>query len=40
MGVVAAIHIFRGYVEQVIFDSSYLLKPATFLEDFKSSLYI
>ena len=32
-GVVAAIHFFRGYMEQMIFDSSYLLRPTTFLED-------
>ena len=38
-GVVAAIHSFRGYMEQMIFDSSYLLRPANFLEDFKSSLF-
>ena len=32
-GTVAAIHYFRGYIEQIIFDSSYLLRIATFLED-------
>ena len=32
-GVVAAIHSFRVYMEQIIFDSSYLLRPANFLED-------
>ena len=28
-----AVHSFRGYTEQIIFDSSYLLRKATFLED-------
>ena len=42
-----SIYSFRGYMEQIIFDSSYLLKPTTFLEDlsyafdlFKDSLFI
>ena len=39
-GVVAVIHFFRVYMEQIIFDSSYLLIPATFLEDLKGSLFI
>ena len=38
-GVVATIHSFKGYMEQMIFDSSYLLTPATFLEDVKSILF-
>ena len=38
-GVVAVTHSFSGYMEQMIFDSSYLLRPATFLEDVKSSLF-
>ena len=38
-GVVAAIHSFSGYMQQMIFDSSYLLRPATFLEDVKGSLF-
>ena len=38
-GAVAAIHSFRGYMKQMIFDSSYLLRPATFLEDIKGSLF-
>ena len=38
-GVVAAIHSFRGYMEQMIFDSSYLLRSATFLVDVKGSLF-
>ena len=38
-GVVAAIHSFSGYTQQMIFDSSYLLRPATFLGDVKSSLF-
>ena len=44
---VAAIHFFRGYMEQINFDSSYLLRAATFLEErshafhfFKDSLFI
>ena len=43
---VAVIHSFRGYMEQIIFDSSYLLRIATFLEElflfdiFKSSLFV
>ena len=45
---VAAIHFFRGYMEQLIFDSSYLLiRPATFFGDLsdefdfiKDSLFI
>ena len=32
-GGVAAIHFFRVYMDQIIFDSSYLLRPANFLED-------
>ena len=32
-GTVAAIHSFRGYMEQTIFDTSCLLRIATFLED-------
>ena len=32
-GVVAAIHSLRGYMEQIFFDSSDLLRTATFLED-------
>ena len=46
-GAVAAIHSFRGYMEQIIFDSSNLLKPTAFLEDlsyafhlFKNRLFI
>ena len=31
--VVAAMHSFRGYMKQIIFDSSYFLRTATFLED-------
>ena len=31
-GVVAAIHSFRGYMEQMIFGSSHSLRPATFME--------
>ena len=38
-GVVAAINSFRGHMEQIIFDSNYLLRPATFLEDVKGSLF-
>ena len=38
-GVVAAIHSFRGYMQRMIFDCSYLLRPATFLEDVKGSLF-
>ena len=38
-GVVAVTHSFRGYVEQMTFDSSHLLRPATFLEDVKGSLF-
>ena len=38
-GVVAAIHSFRGYMEQMIFDSSHLLRPASFMEDAKGSLF-
>ena len=38
-GVVAAINSFRGHMEQRIFDSNYLLRPATFLEDVKGSLF-
>ena len=30
---VAAMHSYMGYVKQIIFDSSYLLRAATFLED-------
>ena len=30
---VAAMHSYMGYMEQIIFDSSYLLRAATFLED-------
>ena len=30
----------RGYMEQIIFDGGYLLRPATFLEDLKGSLFI
>ena len=44
---VAAIHFFRGYMEQINFDSSCLLRAATFLEElshafhfFKDSLFI
>ena len=33
IGAVAAIHPFRGYMERIIFGSSYLLRTATFLED-------
>ena len=36
---VAAIHSFRGYMEQMIFDSSHLLRPASFMEDAKGSLF-
>ena len=36
--VVAAINSFRGHMEQIIFDN-YLLRPATFLEDVKGSLF-
>ena len=32
-GPVAAIHSVIGYIEQIIFDSSYLLKTATYLEE-------
>ena len=32
-GVFAAMHLFRGYMEQVIFDRSYFVRTATFLED-------
>ena len=32
-GAVAAIHFLRGYMEQIIFGSSYLLSTPTFLED-------
>ena len=32
-GAVTAIHSFRVYMGQITFDSSYLLRPATFLED-------
>ena len=32
-GVVAAMHSFRGYMKQIIFDSSCLLRTATFMED-------
>ena len=32
-GAVAAIHSFRGYMDQIIFDSSYLIRTTTFLED-------
>ena len=39
-GMVAVIHFFKVYMEQVIFDSSYLLIPATFLEDLKGILFI
>ena len=38
-GVVAAINSFRGHMEQIIFDSNYLLGRATFLEDVKGSLF-
>ena len=31
--VVAAMHSFRGYMKQIIFDSSCFLRTATFLED-------
>ena len=31
IGVVAAIHFFKGYIKQIFFDSRYLLIPATFL---------
>ena len=31
--------LFQWLMEQMIFDSSYLLRPATFLEDVKSSLF-
>ena len=44
---VVATHFFRGYMEQVIFDRSYLLRIATFLEELfrgfdflKGSLFI
>ena len=36
-GAVAAINSFRGQMEQIIFDRSYLLRPATFLEDVSHS---
>ena len=32
-GAIATIHSFKGYMDQIIFDSSYLIRPATFLED-------
>ena len=32
-GVFAAMHSFRGYMEQIIFDRSYFVRTATFLED-------
>ena len=38
-GVVAAINSFRGHMERIIFDSNYLLTPATFLEDVKDTLF-
>ena len=34
----AAIHLLKGYMEQIIFDSSYLLWPATFSEDLSDAL--
>ena len=37
--VVAVIHLFSGFIKQMIFDSSCLLRPATFLEDVKGSLF-
>ena len=46
-GEVAPIHSFRVYTEQIVFDSSYWLKPTIFLEDlsftfdlFKDRLFI
>ena len=38
-GVVAAINSFRGHMEQINFDSSYLSRPATFLENIKGYLF-
>ena len=38
-GVVAAINSFRGQMEQIIFDSNNLLRPATLFEDVKVSLF-
>ena len=35
---VAAMHSFRSYMEQIIFDSSCLLRTATFLEDLSCTL--
>ena len=39
-GVVVAIHLFRDYMEHIIFGSCYSLIPAIFLEELKGSLFI
>ena len=36
---VAAIHSFRGHMEQIIFDSSQLLRPATFWKNIRVVLF-
>ena len=38
-GTAAAVYSFRSYMEQLIFDSSYLLRAATFLEGHFYSVY-
>ena len=37
---VAAIHSFRGHMEQIIFDSSQLLRPATFWKNIRVVLFL
>ena len=39
-GSVAAIHSFGGHMEQIIFDSSYLLRAAPFLEDLRHLTFL